>query len=85
METFRAIDVDFSGMITPDELKTTFDKLELLNQRSSEDVVQQIMFTMDFDQNGTLNFSEFLSGTLEPSVHLSENNLKSLFCYLDPF
>lgn len=30
------------------------------------------MQTVDYDQTGTLNFSEFLTGTLEPSVHLSE-------------
>lgn len=43
------------------------------------------METVDYDQNGTINYSEFIMGTLEPSIHLSENNLNALFSYLDPY
>lgn len=43
------------------------------------------METVDYDQNGTINYSEFIMGTLEPSIHLTEKNLKALFSYLDPY
>lgn len=56
-----------------------------LQYRKSEEVVSQIMQSMDHDKNGVLNFSEFLTGTLEPTEHLNEKNLTILFGYLDPY
>ena len=58
-----------------EELKITFDRLELKHQKSS-DVANQIMQTVDYVNNGNLNFSEFLSGTLDPSIHFSDFHLK---------
>ena len=51
METFNAIDTDFSGIITRDELQVTFENLKLNHQKSNE-VVDKIMNTIDFDGNG---------------------------------
>ena len=39
---------------------------------------------MDFDNNGEINYSEFLTGTIA-SVHLSEENLQHFFKYLDAY
>lgn len=38
-DTFQAIDVDYSGMISAEELIVTFNKLELKHEKS-EDVVK---------------------------------------------
>lgn len=40
------------------------------------------MQSVDYDGNGEINYSEFLSGTINES-HLTEENLKHLFNYLD--
>lgn len=82
-ETFKAIDTDYSGLISHEELVKTLDTLK--RRSSSEKIVDQIMSSLDFDKNGNLNFSEFLSGTLDPAIHLTEFKMKQLFAYLDPF
>jgi Ca2+-binding EF-hand superfamily protein len=40
------------------------------------------MKRVDFDENGEINYSEFVSGTLDRSL-LSEENLLKVFKYLD--
>lgn len=39
---------------------------------------------MDYDKNGEINYSEFLSCTMD-DMHLSDENLMELFKYLDIF
>lgn len=39
---------------------------------------------MDYDNNGEINYSEFLSGTIDDS-NLSDENLQQLFNYLDVY
>lgn len=71
-ETFRAIDVDHSGLISTDELKKAFHKIDLHN--FSDEAFESMIKRVDYDNNGEINYSEFLSGTID-EIHLSEDNL----------
>ncbi len=46
-------------------------------------MIDQIMKTIDYDNNGTINYTEFLSGTLDPKILFNEDNIRSLFQFLD--
>ena len=41
------------------------------------------MKNIDFDNNGSINYTEFLSGTLDRNILFKEENLQSLFKFLD--
>ena len=81
-ETFQAIDIDHSGLISIQELKKAFSNLGI--DKMNEEQIEQIVRRVDYDQNGEINYSEFLTGTIN-EVHLSEENLHQLFNHLDVF
>jgi calcium-dependent protein kinase len=78
-DTFQAIDSDHSGLISADELKAAFKKITTLQHQDSDKMIDQIMKTIDYDNNGSINYTEFLSGTLDPKVLFNEENIHSLF------
>jgi Ca2+-binding EF-hand superfamily protein len=49
---------------------------------SKEEDIGDIMRRLDFDQNGEINYSEFLSASLDRNL-LSKENLWKVFKYLD--
>jgi calcium-dependent protein kinase len=61
-DTFAAIDVDSSGTISLSELCHAF-RMSGGDQLKDADI-NDIIKKVDFDQNGEINYSEFISGTL---------------------
>ena len=49
--------------------------------RNEEDL-QDLMKRIDFDENGEINYSEFISGALDRTL-LCKENLWKVFKYLD--
>jgi hypothetical protein len=78
-DTFSAIDEDSSGAISMKELHNAFKQAGEF--RRDEDI-NEIIKKVDFDHNGEINYSEFVSGTLDRSL-LSKDNLWKVFKYLD--
>lgn len=67
-ETFLAIDKNHSGSISAEELRKAYEKLITTPHQNSEETVQMIMDSVDFDKNGSINYTEFLTGTLDLDV-----------------
>ena len=61
-DTFSAIDADSSGAISMKELHNAFKQAGEF--RRDEDI-NEIIKKVDFDHNGEINYSEFVSGTLD--------------------
>lgn len=78
-ETFSAIDVDSSGSISLSELCSAYKKL---GQPDLDQEVDSIMKKIDFDENGEINYSEFVSGALDRTLDCRDNLFK-VFKYLD--
>lgn len=55
--TFNDFDKDSSGQISTHELKTALNRIGL---ELTEDHVDSVIKSLDFDQSGQLNFEEFL-------------------------
>lgn len=80
-DTFSAIDADSSGTITFDELSAAYQQAGQQELSSSPPDLSEIIRRVDFDQNGEINYSEFVSGTLDRTL-LNRDNLKKVFSYL---
>ena len=55
------MDVDHSGLISIDELKTAYKQL---HPDFEDGQLELIIRRIDYDRNGEINYSEFLSGTI---------------------
>ena len=75
------MDEDQSGLISIDELKKAYCQIV---PDIEESHLELIIKRIDYDNNGEINYSEFLSGTLREE-NLNEENLKKLFDTLDVF
>lgn len=78
-DTFAAIDEDSSGAISLQELQNAFRQA---GQARAEEDIGEIISKVDFDQNGEINYSEFISGTLDRQL-ITRDNLWKVFKYLD--
>jgi calcium-dependent protein kinase len=80
-DTFSAIDVDSSGTITLGELSAAFLQAGQAELSASPPNLSEIIRRVDFDENGEINYSEFVSGTLDRTL-LNQENLRKVFMYL---
>ena len=77
-ETFQAIDFDKSGLISVDELTVAMSENDKEPTAEEKSFLEHIVKKVDYDMNGEINYSEFLTGTLN-EVHFSQDNLYHLF------
>ena len=79
-EIFMAMDTDFDGKLTREELLEGFTKL---GNPNPEEEVDRIMKVADFDDNGTIEFSEFCTASMDKRKMLSNQRLKAAFDMFD--
>ncbi|KAL9233403.1 hypothetical protein vseg_008412 [Gypsophila vaccaria] len=79
-ELFKRIDKDQSGSITFEELR---DGLQRVDSKIQESEIVQLMNAADVDENGTIDYGEFLAATLHLNKLDREENLASAFAYFD--
>lgn len=79
-EMFKMIDTDHSGAITFEELKSG---LERVGSNLVESEIRQLMDAADVDQDGTIDYGEFLAATLHLNKIEREENLFAAFSWLD--
>ena len=76
-ETFEAIDIDYSGWISIEELKFA------LRETDDSFRVEKIMENIDFDKNGEINYSEFLAATIDRKYFKSKETIHTIFNHFD--
>jgi Ca2+-binding EF-hand superfamily protein len=76
---FEKIDTDHSGSISSDELINALMDLG----RVSINEVDKIIENVDYDKNGLINYTEFLSATLNTKNFLTEEVMQTLFDHYD--
>ncbi|XP_042507741.1 calcium-dependent protein kinase 29-like [Macadamia integrifolia] len=79
-EMFNNIDTDKSGAITYDELKIGLSRL---GSKLSESELQQLMDAADVDKDGTIDYLEFITATMQRHRLEQEENLFKAFQYFD--
>ncbi|GAU36740.1 hypothetical protein TSUD_318390 [Trifolium subterraneum] len=74
------LDADNSGTITLDELK---EGLKRVGSELMESEIKDLMDAADIDNNGTLDYGEFIAATVHLNKLEREENLLSAFSYFD--
>ena len=74
------IDKDNSGEIEYEEIPKIFADLKI---KASEDELKDIFDTLDFHNDGKVNYSEFIAATLSSVEFAKEDRLLSAFRYFD--
>ncbi|KAJ7523020.1 hypothetical protein O6H91_18G035000 [Diphasiastrum complanatum] len=79
-EMFKMIDTDSSGSITYEELKAGLKKVgsDLVDSE-----IRALMDAADVDNNGTIDYQEFITATLHLNKIEREENLFAAFSYFD--
>ncbi len=75
-EMFKMMDSDYSGSISFEELK---EGLKKVGSILIEEDIRQLMDAADVDQNGTIDYGEFLAATLNLDKIEQEENLFTAF------
>ncbi|KAK6131622.1 hypothetical protein DH2020_034636 [Rehmannia glutinosa] len=79
-EMFKMIDVDNSGQITLEELKTGLERVGA-NLKDSE--IVGLMQAADVDNSGTIDYGEFVAAMLHLNKIQKEDHLFAAFSYFD--
>ncbi|KAM6561002.1 calcium-dependent protein kinase 29 [Cannabis sativa] len=79
-QMFNNMDTDGSGTITLEELKTGLSRL---GSKLSESEIQQLMEAADVDQNGAIDYIEFITATMHRHRLDRDENLRKAFKYFD--
>lgn len=77
---FQAMDKDGSGMILAKELNEIIRKKKLnMSDKEINDLIEEV----DYQGNGKINYSEFLSATINLQTFLDEQKLLAVFNQFD--
>eukprot|EP01016_Furgasonia_blochmanni_P044288 TRINITY_DN6141_c0_g1_i12.p1 TRINITY_DN6141_c0_g1~~TRINITY_DN6141_c0_g1_i12.p1 ORF type:complete len:216 (-),score=63.92 TRINITY_DN6141_c0_g1_i12:2-589(-) len=79
-DAFKAIDKDNSGEIKLDELKQVMTEMGFNNV---EREIEEILRRLGADRNMGINYSEFLTATLDSKIYLNEEKMWTTFKYFD--
>ncbi|KAM7524335.1 hypothetical protein LguiA_014237 [Lonicera macranthoides] len=79
-ELFKMIDTDGSGQITFEELKAG---LRRFGANLNESQIYDLMHAADVDNNGTIDYGEFIAATLHLNKVEREDNVFAAFSYFD--
>lgn len=74
--TFQEIDKDGSGFILATELADVLKKRQM-NLSGKE--IHELINEMDYAGNGKINYSEFISATIDVKSFLNDTRLRAIF------
>ena len=78
-EAFIVLDVDGDGQLSAEELKRGFGNITISACLELEDILK----SCDTDMNGMIDYSEFITATLDWQQHLSQDMLEKAFIVFD--
>jgi calcium-dependent protein kinase len=79
-ETFKVLDIDGDGVLTRDELREGFKKL---NKMYSDEEINEMFQLIDTDGSGTISYTEYVAAAIEKEKLLSDERLETVFKIFD--
>jgi len=83
LETFKALDVDHDGQLTKEELRLGYMKIMGMSNELAEEEAERIMRTIDTNNNGSIDYSEFVNATISKANLLKKERLEAAFKVFD--
>ena len=80
-ETFAELDKNSDGRLSKQELLQAYT--ELVGARQAAEEVERIMQTVDIDNSGYIDYTEFIMAAAEKEALLSKDNLQTAFQAFD--
>ena len=77
---FEQMDKDFDGKLSRQEIIEGFKEMEVDDPEGEAD---KIMANIDFDDNGSIEFTEWCTATMDKRKMLSKERLKAAFNIFD--
>ena len=77
---FIKVDSNGDGRITSDEFQSAIKKYDI-DYTSQQ--MQDLIYMLDINNNGYIDYTEFLAGCMKSKIYLKEENLKIAFSYFD--
>lgn len=79
-QLFIKVDLNGDGRITADEFQTAIKKYDI---DYSLQQMQDLIYMLDINNNGYIDYTEFLAGCMKSKIYLKEDHLKIAFSYFD--
>lgn len=79
---FRALDKDGNGVLDAEELQEGYRKIGKSAKKASQ-IVKCLLNKIDVNNNGTIDYTEFLMANLEEEEVISKTRLKETFKLFD--
>jgi calcium-dependent protein kinase len=80
-EVFSKFDANGDGRLNLEELKAGVTKVPGIGL--TENDVEKVMKVMDSNNNGFIDYTEFIAGCLQSYNYLQESHLKTAFTFFD--
>ena len=74
---FKAIDKDNNGTLNRNEIENYFA------EQMSKEEIDELMANIDMNENGQVNYTEFINATIDKKKALTKEKLKAAFEYFD--
>eukprot|EP00929_Paragymnodinium_shiwhaense_P019649 TRINITY_DN13326_c0_g1_i1.p1 TRINITY_DN13326_c0_g1~~TRINITY_DN13326_c0_g1_i1.p1 ORF type:complete len:535 (-),score=120.92 TRINITY_DN13326_c0_g1_i1:233-1837(-) len=81
-DAFMTMDTNGNGVLSKEELKNGLANCPLVGSMSTESF-QTLYHSLDVNQDGTVNYTEWLGSACEPTEILSEKVMQDLFDFFD--
>ncbi len=79
---FNMLDLDDNGQISREELMSGYKSISL-NKEIAEKDIEEVLQHADLNENGVIDYNEFLVANLKRQQVSSEKNLKEAFIFFD--
>lgn len=73
------MDKDLDGKLSTTDIISEYEKIQTVDKTQLYKNIENIMENVDFDKDGHLEFGEFLCGTIDKKLILTEENMKNAF------
>jgi len=83
LQTFQALDLDKDGQLTKDEIIKGYVKLMGYTEEEAIEEAERIMSTLDANNSGSIDYSEFVNATISKQNLLTKDRLEAAFKMFD--